>query len=68
MEEWKEYKLGDICEFQNGYAFKSSDFSTEIIIALVTLFTQERINRSQQFRFWDNTAHTPEQLTVSEQR
>jgi len=29
MEEWKEYKLGDICEFQNGYAFKSSDFSTD---------------------------------------
>lgn len=26
MEEWKEYKLGEICEFQNGYAFKSTDF------------------------------------------
>ena len=26
MEEWKSYKLGDICHFQNGYAFKSSDF------------------------------------------
>ena len=29
MEEWKEYRLGDICEFQNGYAFKSSVFSTD---------------------------------------
>ena len=26
MEEWKEYKLGEICGFQNGYAFKSTDF------------------------------------------
>lgn len=28
MEEWKEYKLGDYCDFQNGYAFKSSEFKT----------------------------------------
>ncbi len=26
MEEWKEYKIGEICGFQNGYAFKSTDF------------------------------------------
>lgn len=24
---WKKYKLGDICEIQNGYAFSSKDFS-----------------------------------------
>ena len=24
--EWKEYKLGDFVQFQNGFAFKSSDF------------------------------------------
>lgn len=28
MEEWKECKLGDYCDFQNGYAFKSSEFKT----------------------------------------
>lgn len=27
FEEWKEYKLGDFVEVQNGYAFKASDFS-----------------------------------------
>lgn len=27
MSEWKEYKLGDIADIQNGYAFKSSEFS-----------------------------------------
>ena len=26
MEEWKEVRLGDYVQFQNGYAFKSSDF------------------------------------------
>ncbi len=26
MEEWKEVRLGDYIQFQNGYAFKSSDF------------------------------------------
>lgn len=26
MSEWKDYKLGDIVNFQNGFAFKSSDF------------------------------------------
>ena len=28
-EDWKECKLGDVVSFQNGYAFKSSDFKTE---------------------------------------
>lgn len=28
MEEWKECKPGDYCDFQNGYAFKSSEFKT----------------------------------------
>ena len=28
MEAWKECKLGDYCDFQNGYAFKSSEFKT----------------------------------------
>ena len=28
MEEWNEYRLGDYCDFQNGYAFKSSEFKT----------------------------------------
>ena len=27
FEGWKEYKLGDFAEVQNGYAFKSSDFA-----------------------------------------
>lgn len=27
MSEWKEYKLGEIADIQNGYAFKSSEFS-----------------------------------------
>lgn len=26
MSEWKDYKLGDIVNFQNGFAFKSFDF------------------------------------------
>ena len=26
MEEWKIYRLGDLVDFQNGYAFKSSKF------------------------------------------
>lgn len=28
MGEWKEYKLGDVADVLNGYAFKSEDFST----------------------------------------
>lgn len=28
MEDWKEVKLGDYVQFQNGYAFKSSDFKS----------------------------------------
>lgn len=28
MEERKEVRLGDYCDFQNGYAFKSSEFKT----------------------------------------
>lgn len=28
VEEWKECRLGDYCDFQNGYAFKSSEFKT----------------------------------------
>lgn len=27
MNEWKEYKLGEIADVQNGYAFKSSEFA-----------------------------------------
>ena len=27
MSDWKEYKLGEIAEIQNGYAFKSSEFA-----------------------------------------
>lgn len=27
MTDWKEYKLGEIAEIQNGYAFKSKDFA-----------------------------------------
>lgn len=26
MEEWKEYKLGDVCDLIPGFAFKSADF------------------------------------------
>lgn len=26
MEEWKEYRLGDLIELKNGFAFKSKDF------------------------------------------
>ena len=26
MEEWKEYRLGDLIELNNGFAFKSKDF------------------------------------------
>ena len=29
MEEWKEYKLGEIVELKNGIAFKSSEFITD---------------------------------------
>lgn len=28
MERWKEYRLGDLVDFQNGYAFKSTDFTS----------------------------------------
>ena len=27
MSEWKTYKLGELIDVQNGYAFKASDFS-----------------------------------------
>lgn len=30
MEEWKIYRLGDLVDFQNGYAFKSSNSSTMV--------------------------------------
>ena len=26
MEEWKEYRLGDVCDLIPGFAFKSADF------------------------------------------
>ena len=26
MEEWKDYKLGEVCDLIPGFAFKSSDF------------------------------------------
>ena len=29
MSEWKEYKLGEIADIQNGFAFKSKDFSKQ---------------------------------------
>jgi type I restriction enzyme S subunit len=29
MSEWKEYKLGEIADIQNGYAFKSVEFAEE---------------------------------------
>jgi len=29
MEDWKEYKIDDLCGFQNGFAFKSSDFCSD---------------------------------------
>ncbi|MEE0998601.1 MAG: restriction endonuclease subunit S [Treponemataceae bacterium] len=28
-EDWKECKLGEVCDFQNGYAFKSSEFKSD---------------------------------------
>ncbi len=28
MSEWKEYKLGDIANVLNDYAFRAEDFST----------------------------------------
>ena len=28
MDIWKEYRLGDLADVQNGYAFKSDDFSS----------------------------------------
>ena len=34
MEEWKEYKLGDVCNMVPGFAFKSSDFGTGKDIAI----------------------------------
>ena len=30
MEEWKEYKLGDVCELIPGFAFKSKDFGNYV--------------------------------------
>lgn len=30
MEEWKGYRLGDLVNFQNGYAFKSTDFTSNV--------------------------------------
>ena len=29
MDSWKEVRLGDYVQFQNGYAFKSSDFKSD---------------------------------------
>ncbi|WP_318742876.1 restriction endonuclease subunit S [Treponema sp.] len=37
MEEWKECKLGDYCDFQNGYAFKSSEFKTNVEYKIVKI-------------------------------
>ena len=34
MEEWKEYKLGDICGLVPGFAFKSKDFGRGFDIAI----------------------------------
>ena len=28
-EDWKECELGEVCDFQNGYAFKSSEFKSD---------------------------------------
>ena len=37
MEEWKECRLGDYCDFQNGYAFKSSEFKTNVEYKIVKI-------------------------------
>lgn len=29
MEEWKEYKLGDVCKIKHGFAFKGCYFVDE---------------------------------------
>ena len=34
MEEWKEYKLSDVCGLVPGFAFKSKDFGTGADIAI----------------------------------
>lgn len=37
MSEWKECKLGDVAEVQNGYAFKSKDFKEENGIPIIKI-------------------------------
>ena len=34
MEEWKEYKLGDVCRMIPGFAFKSNEFGTGSNLAI----------------------------------
>lgn len=37
MTNWQEVKLGDVCDFQNGYAFKSREFVTDGNINIVKI-------------------------------
>lgn len=37
MTKWQEVKLGDVCDFQNGYAFKSREFVTDGNINIVKI-------------------------------
>ena len=34
MEEWKEYKLGDVCKMIPGFAFKSNEFGKGSNVAI----------------------------------
>ena len=47
MSEWKDYKLGDIVDFQNGFAFKSSDFSYDVKYKIISI--KELKNGSVKF-------------------
>ena len=52
-ENWPEYRLGDVCKVQSGYAFKSDWFSLEGIRLL------RNINISQGSICWEETARIP---------
>ena len=44
-EDWKEYKLGDFAEVQNGYAFKSNEFAKSgIPVIKIKNITSSRIS------------------------
>ena len=47
-EGWEVKKLGDVCEFQNGFAFKSKSFKKEgVPVVRITNIKDEKLDLSK---------------------